>query len=827
MSKISETETVVKKIIPYLVRRGYDVDSDFTFEYPTKGTARHNLGFVDILVRHSGKIAFLVEAKRIAKTLSQKDRDQAVAYGRDCKASFVVLTNGSQFESINSTTGKRLRWNSKLSDKVPSKSELAKALTALRKDPTLAEVSLEDDQSLPFRPGLPLKQLNALFSRCHNTIRKIERNEDNAFSDFAKLLFLKLLEEKADSGGEALKYSYRFHELAQIPENSADQVKTAVLSMLETVKSKTLYGDVIHDRLHLNNSKTFKRIVSELSAVSFRDIRADSKGAAFEYFVRATLKGKRLGQYFTPRPLIEVMHAMIGDEKVLNTLSYSGEMRVVDPACGTGGFLVYLMVSAVEQAQKLFLSGKVNASRRDELIAKIKKNVFFGADAHEGVASSAKMNMIIAGDGHSNIQCEDSLSKEATIWSTSIDDIDLIITNPPFGTSETESLRDEDFEQFVVGGGKGQLLFLQKMVQAVKAGGEICTVIDEGLLNTDQAAALRSYLLENTIIRGIVRLPDVTFKPNKINVRASVLHMIKRDKPNPDKDNDYPVFFLDIEGLGYQGSGETIRNFDFRGMVEKIAAEYHGTERNKTSACGTGAGWRWFTRSSVAIAKDPTSRFDFKYWDADIVAGIEELLRKGGKSIKSINMVKTKRGRSPNSSLYVDEADGYALVIKAGTNITKQGTISREGDFVEKSVFDDHETVHVKDGDVLLSSTGDGTLGKCAVYRGDEPAMFDGHVTLIRVNQKEVWPEYLCDFLRAGFGADQIARLYTGSTGLIELPPDKVDSIIVPIPDIKVQKALSAKLRAAEATFAKSVGGASEQLQAAIQSFKIDANIGG
>ena len=78
-----------------------------------------------------------------------------------------------------------------------SKSELSAALSALRKDETLVDILLGGDTSLPFRAGLPLKQLNALFSRCHNTIRKIERNEDHAFADFAKLLFLTLLSQLA------------------------------------------------------------------------------------------------------------------------------------------------------------------------------------------------------------------------------------------------------------------------------------------------------------------------------------------------------------------------------------------------------------------------------------------------------------------------------------------------------------------------------------------------------------------------------------------------------------------------------------------------------
>ena len=820
MSKISETETVIKKIIPYLIRRGYDVDKDLTFEYPTKGTARATLGFVDILVRTGAKISFLVEAKRIAKTLSQKDRDQAVAYGIDCQAPFVVLTNGNQFECLNTSTGKRIRWNGKLTDKIPSRTELSKALTALRKEPDLAEIPLSGDSSLPFRPGLPLKQLNALFGRCHNTIRKIERNEDYAFADFAKLLFLKLLEEKADVEEVNLPYSYRFHELAQKTEAEADQVKTAILSMIESVKANTPYGDVIHEKIHLNNPKTFRKIISELADVSFSDSRTDSKGAAFEYFVRATLKGKKLGQYFTPRPLIELMHSLIGTEKVLNTLAFSGDMRVVDPACGTGGFLVFLMQSAIEQAEQWHKQGKFTANRRDELIEKIKQKVFFGADAHEGVASSAKMNMIIAGDGHSNIQCEDSLAAASTIWNVNVSDIDLIITNPPFGTSEAESMLQADLVQFPKGGAKGQILFLQKMVQALKPGGEICTVIDEGLLNTEQASALREYILETMIVRGIVRLPDTTFKPNKINVKSSVLHLVKRPETNADLDDEYPIFFLDVQSLGYLGSGEPVRGFNFHTLTSTIADEYHGAARECANAAASGPGWRWFTRSSLEVAADSTKRFDFKYWDPALTDKIGTLKAANTTTIRNLNLVKTKRGRSPTASLYVDEEDGFALVVKAGSNITRYGTIVCDGDYIEKSVYDEMETVHVVDGDILLSSTGDGTLGKCAVFRETIPAIFDGHVTLIRLDQATVYPEYICDFLRTGFGSDQIARLFTGSTGLIELPPEQVDEILVPLPNLATQKTLSASLREAEEVFTMSIDDAGVRLKAASTAFR-------
>ncbi len=820
MAKISETETVIKKILPYLVRRGYQIEGDITFEYPTAGTQRATLQFVDILVKRAGKLAFLVEAKRIAKTLAAKDREQAIAYGQSCKVPFVVVTNGVQFESYNVHTGKRIRWNGKLSDKVPSCEELSAALTALRKEPELHDVPLKGDTSLPFRPGLPLKQLNALFSRCHNTIRKNEKNEDYAFSDFAKLLFLKLLEEKADSEGVALPYSYRFFELAEKSELESDQVKTAIISMIESVKTSTPYGDVIVEKLNLQKAATFRKLVIELSKVSFRDSRTDTKGAAFEYFVRATLKGKKLGQYFTPRPLVELMHAMVGREKIVGSLGYNPSFKVVDPACGTGGFLVYLMLASVEAANEMAAAGKITAAVRDDLIKRIKQDVFYGGDAHEGVASSAKMNMIIAGDGHSNIQAGDSLSSSSALWSVSTPDIDLIITNPPFGTSETESLANEDRSQFPVGGSKGQILFLQKMVQAVKPGGEICTVIDEGLLNTEQAAELRAYIMEHMVLRGVVRLPDVTFKPNKINVKSSLLHLVKRPHPVADLDDDYPVLFLDAETLGYDGTGEGLRGINFPHILREIEGEYHGKERLKCGVTASGSGWRWFTRSSLEIAADTTKRFDFKYWEPEITATLQGLASQGVEAIVKINKVKTKRGRSPSSALYVDEADGHALVVKAGTNINRHGLVTRDGDYVEKNVFDEMKAFHLKDGDVLLSSTGDGTLGKCAVYRSNEPAIFDGHVTLIRVDQNVIYPEYLCDYLRAGFGAKQIARLFTGSTGLIELPPEKVDAILVPLPTVEEQKARSDALRKAEAAFQGAVSGARAHLDAAYAAFE-------
>lgn len=551
----TETETVVKRILPYLYRRGYTND-DLDFETPVKTTARYSAGFVDILVTCGAtKPQFLVEAKRISKKLSVKDRDQAITYAKALGILFAVVTNGIEMRCFNTQNGKPITWSGKLIDKMPTKDQLGHVLQILKADHNTTDIVLSEETSLPYRPGLALRQLNSLFARIHNSIRKIEKDEEHAFADFSKLLFLKLLEEKADTNSSFnLPYSYRFHELAAKSAREADQVKDAIQRMQDEIVKSTIYGDVLAGPIYLKNAKTFKTIVGELSAVSFSDSGHDSKGAAFEYFVRATLKGKKLGQYFTPRSLVKVMAHLVGREKIVNHLMGGNAPKVLDPACGTGGFLVYLMQDGLQQIDEKSQNRTINQSTHARLAETLIKKTFYGSDANTGVAGAAKMNMIIAGDGHTNIRDEDSLAVNSTNWSSKEMTCDFIFTNPPFGTSESESLEEADLAEYPVRSTKGQHLFLQKMILSTKLGGEICTVIDEGVLNTESARDLRKWISQQCKLLAIVRLKEETFKPNKINVKSSVLYMQKLEKPDLDDELDYKVSFVDLrDHLGTKG----------------------------------------------------------------------------------------------------------------------------------------------------------------------------------------------------------------------------------------------------------------------------------
>lgn len=195
----TETETVIKKILPYLKRRGYDIIKDLDFESVATLTDSYSKGFVDILVTLGKKnAAFLIEAKRISKKLNNKDRDQAIAYAKtkEINVPFVVVTNGIDIQCFNTKNKKRILWDGKMVDKIPNRQQIFQVLRVLKANPQETYIGISNDVSLPYRPGLPFRQLNALFYKGHSTIRKIEKNEESAFADFSKLLFLRLFRRK-------------------------------------------------------------------------------------------------------------------------------------------------------------------------------------------------------------------------------------------------------------------------------------------------------------------------------------------------------------------------------------------------------------------------------------------------------------------------------------------------------------------------------------------------------------------------------------------------------------------------------------------------------
>jgi len=246
----------------------------------------------------------------------------------------------------------------------------------------------------------------------------------------------------------------------------------------------------------------------------------------------------------------------------------------------------------------------------------------------------------------------------------------------------------------------------------------------------------------------------------------------KRNEIDDKLEDEYPVIFVNINSLGYDGSGDEIRNFKVAQLISEILiSEIESIDVDKYSYDETIIGYNWegFIANSTRITQDENCRFDYKLWELRTIKTIAAIQKRANhKSILELNLIETKRGNSPSASDYVSQEEGFALVVKAGSSISKTGMLLTNGDYIEEAIYQSYKEKDqvLQEGDILLSSTGDGTLGKCSVYRNKKkPAIADGHVTVIRVDLKTVYPDICVTFCEK-------VLVQTKSIGFIQVQQD-------------------------------------------------------
>ena len=148
------------------------------------------------------------------------------------------------------------------------------------------------------------------------------------------------------------------------------------------------------------------------------------------------------------------------------------------------------------------------------------------------------------------------------------------------------------------------------------------------------------------------------------------------------------VWMAVLDSLGYVGSGDKIRGFEHEQLYSEVATKVMDTS---TGSPRSGYHWIAYDVDAPIVGNSATVRLDYKYWDVEIRNRIEDLLAKGHPMLKELNQIETSRGRSPSSDSYVDEDEGFAVVVKAGSNISRFGTLVLEGaDWIEKSAYDEY-----------------------------------------------------------------------------------------------------------------------------------------
>jgi type I restriction enzyme M protein len=445
----------------------------------------------------------------------------------------------------------------------------------------------EDAQRPKKRSLMPATGDNLLFAfrRCHNYIAGTEgMQKPEAFWELLKIIFCKIEDERS---GVLQFYA------TPTERNDATSAIAAKMRIQKIFSDKVLkkynafFGP--NDQTIILKPNVVAYIVSELQRYSLLLSPVDVKGVAYEEIVGSNLRGDR-GEFFTPRNACRMAVEMIDPKP--------GE-RLLDPACGTGGFLIIAMNHALHHIE---VSEKAdwydpNSGTGEELQelyrkrAEYFKECSYGLDLNPSLVRAAKMNMVMNNDGSGNLFQADSLANPHT-WAKETTDkiqlgsIDVLFTNPPFGANIT--IDDENvlsqydlaamWDQQEDGSWKirldknkkpvlqksqpPEILFIERCIKFLKEGtGRMAMIIPNGILNNPALGYVREWILQNVQIIAVVDMARELFEP-KNDTQTSMVFMrrFNADERTLAIQNkiDYPIFMAVAERIGHDKRCNTI-----------------------------------------------------------------------------------------------------------------------------------------------------------------------------------------------------------------------------------------------------------------------------
>lgn len=385
-------------------------------------------------------------------------------------------------------------------------------------------------------------ELTKIFTQSHQALwGGGQRNPSVAFDELDKLIFCKIWDEKHPRKiGEPYDFQI-FRD--EDPEDLLKRIKK-----IYAVGEKEA-PEVFKDGITLTAQETLT-IVKYFQRIDLNKTDLDSKGKAFETFMGSYFRGE-FGQYFTPRPIVKF---------IVDSLPINHKSRVLDTSCGSGGFLLYALDKVREQANEYYDSIKDEKDHYKYWHDFAEKNLF-GIEINDQIARTAKMNMIIHDDGHTNVIASDGLLTDVEMQEKSgnkefkYNSFDFIITNPPFGSSI--KLSEKAYLSLYALGTKEtdwldikaevtkkktprdsqstEVLFLEQCHKFLNEHGFLAVVIPDGILTNSSMQYVRDNIEELFRIVAIVSMPQTAFSATGAGVKSSVLFLRKHKEPQTEK----------------------------------------------------------------------------------------------------------------------------------------------------------------------------------------------------------------------------------------------------------------------------------------------------
>ena len=417
------------------------------------------------------------------------------------------------------------------------------------------------------------EELIGIFKRCHNYIYGNQGlQKESAFQELLKLIFCKVYDEDTSTG----EMRFFINNEERRSEIGQRRLKQTIDQLFEDVKNRYPYIFARDEQIRLDN-RVLAYVVGELQRYSLLQTLADVKGAAYEQLVGSNLRGDR-GEFFTPRNVCDMAARM-----ALATYPRDKwlKLRILDPACGTGGFLVSVMNvwrEYLESVQRAKWGNNESKALEEtaRLLREIANQYLAGIDFNPILVRAAQMNLVMHGDGSTNVYHANSLLPPGE-WTGDIAEhvklgkFDIILTNPPFGSKipidDPHILAQFELSTFEMENGARRAsmppeqLFIERCLQLLKPGGRLAIVLPDSILSNPGLAFIRRWILKRARIIASVDLPQVTFEPYT-GTQTSVLLLQKKTREEmlieqeAGKPRDYEIFMTTPEAVGHDRRGE-------------------------------------------------------------------------------------------------------------------------------------------------------------------------------------------------------------------------------------------------------------------------------
>lgn len=612
----------------------------------------------------------------------------------------------------------------------------------------------------------PINNLKLIFREIRDyfagNVTGITRDEKIA-QNIMRLLFCKIYDEK--NSNEIVEFSNR-------PDENYDLFQRRIDDLFEKVKKN--YPDIFEQNEQIEiKPEELSFIVSKLEDYSILNADRDVIADAFEELIGTSFRGGE-GQFFTPRNVVQMM---------IDVLSPQEGERIIDPACGSGGFLAYTL--------RHFISNK-------------KKNFYLtGIDKDAFLSKIAKIYLSLLGNDEFHIYCENSLevpdkwSKE-TKEEIKLGTFDVVLTNPPFG-AKIPVIGKELLSQYQIGykwenyekwlrtnklldKQPPQVLFIERCIQLLREGGRLGIVLPEGIFGNPSDRYIWEYISSVASVIGVVSLSQETFQPST-HTKTSVL-FLKKTVERPKS-----IFMAIAYNVGHNKNGKPIYKIDktnSRKIIDDdlpVIANNFNAHNNENKIIDSHLGFQ-------IIYTDLNDHiFIPEYYNPEIKKELEKLKDSNKFSLMTIGklidkgVLQIRRGNEIGSQFY---GTGEVPFVRTSDIVNweiKFDPIKA----VSEEVYNQYKTLQdIQKEDILFVNDGTFLIGRTAmVTRLDLKIIIQSHVKKIRVLDREfINPYYLFYLLNTKIVRKQIdSKTFVQAT--ISTIGNRLSEIVLPISNDK------------------------------------------